>query len=407
MKTLIGLIATCLCLFAPDITACTSIIISGKVTSDGRPLMWKHRDTGVPFNHMAWFDDGGYRFLGLVNSDSTATSDVWTGSNETGFCIMNTASFNLKDDDVEEMDHEGKVMHQALKVCKTVQDFEHFLDTLQRPMRVEAHFGVIDAFGGAAYFETKNDSYFKKDVNDTSLAPNGYLIYTNFSFEGRKDAGLGYIRYDSATDIFLKMQSEGFTPQRILQEASRSFYNHQLGIDLKNEAQSPNRASGWFVEQDMIPRSESTAAIVLQGVKPGTNPELTTLWTALGYPPTAVALPLWVKMGKEQPALITYNETMKTAPLCFYASGLKDKLYSIHRGNGQKYLHWKLLWNDENSGYMQQLQETENKIFNLFLPHIKEWEKNGLNREEVQRLYKEATGIIETKYKELNKSSIN
>ena len=401
MKTLIGLIATCMCLFAQDIAACTSIIISGKATPDGRPLMWKHRDTEVPFNHMAYFDEGGYRFLGLVNSDNTATSDVWTGSNEAGFCIMNTASFNLKDDDVKEMDHEGKLMHQALKVCKTVQDFEHFLDTLQRPMRVEANFGVIDAFGGAAYFETKNDRYFKKDVNDTALAPKGYLIYTNFSFEGRKDEGLGYIRYDNATEIFLKMEQEGFTPQHILQKASRSFYNHQLGIDLKNKEQSPNRANGWFVEQDMIPRSESTAAIVVQGVKSGTNPELTTLWAAPGYPPTTIALPLWVKMGNNQPALTSYNEAQKTAPLCFYASLLKDKVYPIHRGNGHKYLHWELLWNNENNGYIQQLQDTENKVFNLFLPHMKDWEKNGLNTEEVQRLYKEAAQIIEKEYKEL------
>lgn len=40
-------------------------------------------------------------------------------------------------------------MRKALRVCKTVQDFEHFLDTLPRPMRVEANFGVIDAYGGA------------------------------------------------------------------------------------------------------------------------------------------------------------------------------------------------------------------------------------------------------------------
>ena len=27
-------------------------------------------------------------------------------------------------------------MRKALRVCKTVQDFEHFLDTLPRPMRI-------------------------------------------------------------------------------------------------------------------------------------------------------------------------------------------------------------------------------------------------------------------------------
>ena len=400
MKTRIVFITVAFCLFMQDVEACTSVIISGKVTPDGRPLMWKHRDTETPFNHMAFFNDGGYRFLGLVNSDGVS-GDVWTGSNEAGFCIMNTASFNLKNDEIKEMDHEGALMRKALSVCRTVRDFEHFLDTLERPMRVEANFGVIDAYGGAAYFETGNDCYFKKDVNDESLAPNGYLIYTNFSFEGRKDEGLGYIRFDNATSVFLKMQQKGYTPQRILQEASRSFYNSRLGIDLKDEAQSPNRASGWFVEQDMIPRSESTAAIVIQGVRPGNDPELTTLWTALGYPPTAVVLPLWVKMGENQPSLAVYNDEMKTAPLCFYASRLKDKVYPIHRGNGQKYLHWRLLWNETGNGYMQQLQGAENKIFYPFLPHVPAWEENGLNEVEIQKLYGEATRIIEDIYKRL------
>ena len=121
---------------------------------------------------------------------------------------------------------------KALRVCKTVQDFEHFLDTLPRPMRVEANFGVIDAYGGAAYYETNNERYYKKDANDPNLAPEGYLIYTNFSFEGRTDEGKGYVRYENAKKIFKEMRDGGFTPQRIFQQASRSFYNSLLDIDL-------------------------------------------------------------------------------------------------------------------------------------------------------------------------------
>lgn len=237
MKKLILLFVLCLCFPVVD-KACTSIIITGKATPDGRPLMWKHRDTGAPYNHISYFDEGGYRFLGLVNSDDPDGA-VWTGSNETGFSIMNTASYNLKDDDVKEMDQEGILMRKALKVCSTVQDFEHFLDTLPRPMRVEANFGVIDAQGGAAYFETNNQYYRKKDANDPNLAPEGYLIYTNFSFEGRADEGKGYVRYENAKKIFKEMRKEGFTPQRIFQQASRSYYNSLLDIDLMNQEQSP------------------------------------------------------------------------------------------------------------------------------------------------------------------------
>lgn len=398
MKGIFFFIVLFLLASAPGAEACTSVIITGKATPDGRPLMWKHRDTEEPFNHIAFFDDGGYSFLGLVNS-SQPDGGVWTGTNETGFTLMNTASFNLKEDDVKEMDQEGMLMRKALSVCRTTQDFEHFLDTLPRPLRVEANFGVIDANGGAAYYETNNLRYFKKDVNDARLAPEGYLIYTNFSTEGRTGEGLGYIRYASATDIFKEMQPGGFTPERILQQASRSFYNSQLGIDLKKEEQSPNKRTGWFVEQDMIPRSETTAAIVIQGVSPGMNPELTTMWTVLGYPPVSVALPLWVKMGEKQPVLVLYNERDKTAPLCFYASVLKDKVYSLHRGNGQKYLHWQLLWNESGTGYMQQAIQTEDRIFNLYDTRKTAWEKNNrLDVNEVRELYKEASEITNNFY---------
>ena len=162
--------------------------------------MWKHRDTSVDYNHIVFEKGEKYNFIGLTNSNNDG--DIWMGTNECGFSIMNTASYNLKDDDVEVMDHEGKVMKRALEICKTAGDFENFLDTLSRPMRVEANFGVIDAHGGAAYYETNNTRYYKKDVNDSSLAPEGYMIYTNFSFEGRKDEGYGFVRYESAKKIF-------------------------------------------------------------------------------------------------------------------------------------------------------------------------------------------------------------
>lgn len=397
MRNILFLFVLYMLFFISESDACTSIIISGKATPDGRPLMWKHRDTEAPYNHIAYFNGEGYSFLGLVNSDDPRGA-VWMGSNETGFSIMNTASFNLKNDDIKEMDQEGMAMRRALSICKTVQDFECYLDTLSRPMRVEANFGVIDAYGGAAYFETNNERYYKKDVNDANLAPEGYLIYTNFSFEGRPDEGLGYIRYETATALFRDMLKDGLTPQHIFQKVSRSFYNSLLGIDLKNPEQSPNKATGWFVEQDFIPRSESTASIVIQGVKSGHNPELTTMWTALGYPPTAIALPLWVKMGENQPALVTCHEGEVSAPLSQYASRLKDNIYSIHRGNGRKYLHWQLLWNEKGNGYMQSLQQVENQIFRIFAAHNVEGKDSKLNESEVNAFYQEVVPIIQSAY---------
>jgi hypothetical protein len=47
---------------------------------------------------------------------------------------MNTASYNIHiiGDNSNEGDGEGSVMYKALGLCKTVADFERFLDTLKK-----------------------------------------------------------------------------------------------------------------------------------------------------------------------------------------------------------------------------------------------------------------------------------
>ena len=106
--------------------ACTSAIIIGK---DGKPMLWKHRDTGTLDNRLEHFKGEIYSFVGLVNSSSEG-GEVWIGSNTAGFSIMNTASYCLKDDNVpaELMDKEGILMYRALEICASLADFEHFLD---------------------------------------------------------------------------------------------------------------------------------------------------------------------------------------------------------------------------------------------------------------------------------------
>ena len=130
-------------------------------------------------------------------------------------------------------------MYRALEICANLADFEVFLDTLTRPMGVEANFGVIDALGGAAYYEVNNHSWVKIDVNDPSVAPGGYLVYTNFSYTGRINEGMGYMRYQTATALFQKQAAlSGFTPRWIFEEVSRSFYHAFLGMDLKDPVYS-------------------------------------------------------------------------------------------------------------------------------------------------------------------------
>ena len=80
------------------VLACTSVIVSGKATKDGRPLIFKNRDTSTLHNMTIVVQGQVYRYIGLVNAEDTAPVNVWGGHNEAGFGIINTAAYNLNGD---------------------------------------------------------------------------------------------------------------------------------------------------------------------------------------------------------------------------------------------------------------------------------------------------------------------
>jgi len=378
--------------------ACTSAIITGKITPDGRPLLWKHRDTGEDNNRIEYFKGEKYNFIALVNSPDKG-GVVWAGTNSSGFSIINTASYNLKDDDIKEMDMEGEVMYKALSVCKNLADFEDFLNNLPRPIRVEANFGVIDAEGGAAYYETNNTRFVKVDANDPKIAPQGYLIYTNFSYTGRFNEGMGYIRHQTATEIISKASPlRSITPHWIFNNLSRSFYHSLLGADLLKEENSPEKNSGWVIDQDYIPRKSSTASIAIQGVKPGEDPQMTIMWSVLGYPPAGVAIPLWVKAQDNLPSVVIAANNSENSLACDYAVALKNKTFSIKRGNGSKYMYFNLIYNRNKRGYMQELAPVESEIERMFREPIERWRREGINTKELKKLYEDTDVIVKNGY---------
>ena len=184
--------------------ACTSAIISADASASGRPMLWKHRDTSNTDNKVEYIsgEDGEFSFVALFNADDRECKEAWIGMNEVGFAVMNTASYNIKNDNVpaSKMDKEGLLMAMALKACTTVEDFENFLINLPKPMGVEANFGVIDAYGNGAFYETNNDSFVKFDLKQS---PNGVLIRTNYSHSGRTGEGYGYVREANAEHLLL------------------------------------------------------------------------------------------------------------------------------------------------------------------------------------------------------------
>lgn len=390
------LLALCalLCGLVTEAEACTSAVVSGRVTPDGRPLLWKNRDTDYLRNHMAYVKGARYDFVANVNSANfPQRKEAWMGANTAGFALMNTQSYNLVEvkPGEERGEANGRIIYRALELCATVQDFCHFLDTLSKPSYIEANFGVIDAQGGAAMLEVDYHGYVMYDANDPKDAPYGYIARTNFSFAGKVNEGAGYVRYMEADAVLMKASAMGgITPQLIFNDLSRSFRNQLLGVDLRDGRHNRPQASGWYVDQDFIPRNSTSCSIVVQGVKQGEKAELTTLWTLLGYPPSGIAVPLWVK--DNLPVMVSLDKELGAAPLSHCSLHLADtEVFAYHQGMGTgKYLHWEALWNSQGTGWMQRLRPIEEEVFRITQPSLERWRKQGaLDEKEMKQLYKD------------------
>jgi hypothetical protein len=107
-------------------------------------------------------------------------------------------------------------MKIALRQCGTVEDFETLLHNLPKPLGVEANFGVIDAYEGAALYETDNFTYLRK----TELKPEGT---TQSSFFGDFIPGIHrprrllwgeYIQENSPVLIFSRPPAPTANPHR-------------------------------------------------------------------------------------------------------------------------------------------------------------------------------------------------
>lgn len=381
-------------------SACTAAVISGKVTPDGRPLLWKNRDCSHPQNSVKWFRGEKYFFIAIVNSGIPDPDEVWIGTNSAGFSIMNTQSYNLVEvaPGEERGAANGRVIRRALEICATIEDFHHFLDTLSKPSLIEANFGVIDAAGGAEMLEVDYYSYVVYDANDSRTAPHGYVARTNFSFAGEVNTGNGQVRYMNEDQLLMSASGMGLlTPEWILSDVARSFRHPLLGIDLRSGDFNRPRTSGWFLDYDFIPRRTTSSSVVVQGVRPGENPELTVMWTVLGYAPTGVVMPVLLKDAEDcLPALVSDGPETGLSPLCVMSQNLASEVFSYSQGNGsEKYMNWEVLFNLDGDGYMQRLAPVEKAVFGAAVPVIDAWRSAGkVDGDGLRAMYADLDRII-------------
>lgn len=347
--------------------ACTSAIIGADANPSGRPILWKHRDTSTIDNKVEYVapKEGDHGYVALFNASDRNLREAWMGMNDAGFAVMNTASYNIKDDKVpaKKMDKEGILMTRALRTCRTVDDFQRLLDSYPRPMGVEANFGVIDALGNGAYFETNNHAYVRYDLKD---APDGVLVRTNYSHSGRKNEGYGFVREANANCLLKPyIETHSVSPEVLTEVVSRTFYHDGLKKDFTESG------SHRLLDEDFVPRYKSTATIAIEGCRPVASLDSVTpdfverqyiMWTGLGYPPVS-------EIHAVRCAANGVDEGLRgTLPDGHSAVGdrakrLRDDVFIVIGKKGAKYIDVDKLYNKEGSGYAQKAIELNKETY--------------------------------------------
>jgi len=347
---------------------CTVAVVSVKATVDGRPLLWKNRDTSFLDNEVAYYTDGKYPYIGVINAGDR--SQVWMGVNSVGFAIMNSESQDLEGDT---LDAEGYFMKQALMECATADDFEQLLiRTNETGRETKANFGVIDASGSAMFFEAGNHTFTKFDANDPDVAPLGFIVRANFAMTAVDTSkSYGQVRYRRANELFEKFVAEERLSYRvILRDISRDLVNEITDpYPLPFLEQENDKPVGFLRTHHSINRFRTASCAVFHGVLPYENPLLTTMWVILGEPVCGVAVPLWVSAENVPDVLVGEQKPV-----------LNDLIQNIENQaypdtSLKRYINTKFLVDEEGRGLFKNLFSIEDKNFEQTDRQLRKWRK--------------------------------
>jgi len=295
-----------------DADECTVGVACGRATADGRPLLWKNRDAHRPDNVVMALADGRIPYFALC--DAGKAEAVWGGANAAGFGIVNAVSRDLAGGN-DAGPGNGGFMKRALQECETVVQFEELLrQTNEGGRRTRANFGVIDAHGGAAFFEAGHRSYQRFDAAD---GESGVLVRTNFAQSG--DGKVGRERCARAADLVALPTGKPLTTHFVLQQLLR---------DLQPPASAERGEAGHLDTRETICRQNTVAALVVHGVRKGDDPGWTAMWALLGPPLFTVAVPLFPAAGDLPPAIAG---TPRSA-ICDAARALAEAHYETPSG---------------------------------------------------------------------------
>jgi hypothetical protein len=221
--------------------ACSSVIVTGNASKDGRAILMKNRDWPYdPVNIPIYVPStaGAYAFIG-VNTNTM-------GINEKGLAVMNTYLPALAG--LEPIEGNLLLNQKILERYESVNEVAHALNnsrSLIGPVyrsssgAVATCIGIIDRFGDGAFFEVSNTRAYVQYVMD------GYDTRANhpriFPPHASGPSGRDQFLLDALDEVYEK---NGYISwEDVMQNVSRYIHHKELGstdFSIDGEACNPN-----------------------------------------------------------------------------------------------------------------------------------------------------------------------
>ena len=320
---LIGLIVV-----GPVAQACDVAVISRTASATGRPIIWKNRD-----------DSNSY-FMGIrsypardpkIGAHICLQEVVYLlnipicggGANESGFAVLNASVYS--DTNVEEtLNVDIAVMKKALETCDRVVCFEklleHWNDAPSSTAVISSNFVAMDAFDGVILIEAHSGigtkpEVFRVDAGDPGSG--GIANHTNFN---RYVDNPGIERKERGATLLNDLEKNNeLDPANIMKTVAKDVCGDTPAL-------VPER----FPTNKCISRAQTTAAVVIEGIAPGMDPRLTTMWVNLGEPSAGVFVPTF-PAAQSVPTKTASNNSLGFSA---FNLAIVDKQFSLYDNAG-------------------------------------------------------------------------
>jgi hypothetical protein len=276
---------------------CTAGVADGRVTMDGRPLLWKLRNEIDQINDVHYFAAGVehypgfgaalYSYLGVGPANDVPEGPVRQGLNSKGLAV----GWNV-------LDSSGwlALNHQALGYDQNLSQVRTYLNRMDN---LSTYNYFIDRNGQAALWENQPgiDQHWEYNTR-TQARANQWVDIDNADGDNNPETGVdlslsgwvvranapGHFNLDGTDDL---NNADRYKIGRNI--VGGLIYNN--GFDSALSAKSLARN---FFRKNSLALDNSVSNMIVQGVLPSEDPKLTTLWVLLGHSETGVFVPVWL-----------------------------------------------------------------------------------------------------------------